>query len=1243
MLTPIWGSLSLEVSAAETITEEEKLYYGYNVTSGINLAEPDALSTVAPIIDKESDYLSHVAINHATRQTSKAYTESSLSKLSSEFARDIGANVFGRIYEVDVDIASAFDLSQKTGSVYAEQYELYTTTIVRYYYIVQLDLEQIRNYLSKEFVEELYSVDSEEGAKALFEKYGTHLNTGYTFGGRLDITNYKNSTDTNQDFSQSMSLSEKMSTVIALISAGENASLVEQYDSIENDSTSKSTYSFVSYGGDATSGLTLDGLFTYNPSLADGDKAGFMYTRWINSINEDRNLAILGVPSGAKSIPVWDLLDNSSENDKIRDYLINAYIDLCGDKYDTYLSQWPDTIQELPREDVDSGLPRLRGAYVETVNGFYYYVDRNAFLKDGDHNLVQKGDYLYLDLEAFSDLGETTYSVQNGETIDSNNAIFRVTGTSGVFEIKASVGNNTASIINLPIKETGFEGGSGTEDYPFIITNAEQFKRISSNTSAHYLLVQDIDFQGSALSPFKNFTGVLDGNYCLISNFTISSAEEWGLFSKNSGTIRNLHIENAGSSTSRGSFGEGGLEYYTDFYDLNSIQSSKAGVICGENTGTIENCYLINVFVRNIISNPDEFITNETISLRTGAVTGVNSGVIKNCMVSNSNILGSFVSEGDKNEDNIFVYTGGLIGELLSGGSIVNTVVDSGINGSVFSQSVNPYKFSANATDEVFATMFVGYCNANAMIENSYVYVRNTMGDSSRKAVDVEMVFDSTLKYKPDNYHALRGAYIICGENCDIVGSNVNAYSDDEGIKYYALSPTKNGMNNDGTNKAFDKSDKAKIDKYRIDGEAAINTIGLPNEIFSYDINALSRIKHILSGDRRKYMRIDLDETERQMRTKYYVNEFFTPVGLKPLMYIGSDNIEIKVFCISVQGLDQSAKKTKLTSRQNNAYSVVVSPYGDNTLVKRIPLSIDDNAISKIYIDNSEEYYTFYDNIHDYYSDFSLQSVKAMAVLTGGDIIDISNSPEMLGDTKISIITPESNIVVGDNLITIKCEYNKEVFDASFVLHVEKRNIEEVVILQEPDKTMYQVGEIVKLDGMKVELKYNVGESRYLQTNEELKQLEVTGTTVGLGQNTVAISFDRYSNAAYFIVTGIPKSSDLTDNSQEDSQIEYSEAVSESEIIEQSEEESHLESILINDEKDAESTDDTGVTSSLEDGQFESEQIESEETSSSDDEEHASSAGVWVGIGAICICALGVCVFVIRKQMSKNMSGTKEK
>ena len=55
--------------AVEEAEEYEKLYYGYNVTSGKSLLEQDALQTTNPIIDPSSDYSKYI-----TKKFNKTHT-----------------------------------------------------------------------------------------------------------------------------------------------------------------------------------------------------------------------------------------------------------------------------------------------------------------------------------------------------------------------------------------------------------------------------------------------------------------------------------------------------------------------------------------------------------------------------------------------------------------------------------------------------------------------------------------------------------------------------------------------------------------------------------------------------------------------------------------------------------------------------------------------------------------------------------------------------------------------------------------------------------------------------------------------------------------------------------------------------------------------------------------------------------------------------------------------------------------
>ncbi len=101
--------------------------------------------------------------------------------------------------------------------------------------------------------------------------------------------------------------------------------------------------------------------------------------------------------------------------------------------------------------------------------------------------------------------------------------------------------------------------GDGTEKSPYEITNADQLKLISNETSAFYKLMNDIDLSGikwEALCNNVPFTGTLDGNGFSISNMTVEKANQFyvGLFAKMDGTVCNLTMNKA-KSTITGSGG----------------------------------------------------------------------------------------------------------------------------------------------------------------------------------------------------------------------------------------------------------------------------------------------------------------------------------------------------------------------------------------------------------------------------------------------------------------------------------------------------------------------------------------------------------------------------------------------------------------------------------------------------------------------------------------------------------------
>ncbi len=131
-----------------------------------------------------------------------------------------------------------------------------------------------------------------------------------------------------------------------------------------------------------------------------------------------------------------------------------------------------------------------------------------------------------------------------------------------------------------------FGGGDGSVDDPYLISTKEHFLAISSNLSACYIQIADIDLgdlgtlQANKAIITGDFSGTYDGNGKSISysvkfvgNTTYSS---YGLFEKVSGTIKNLRITSS-SAMLTGTAG-----------DLN------VGLICGLllSDGVITDCHV---------------------------------------------------------------------------------------------------------------------------------------------------------------------------------------------------------------------------------------------------------------------------------------------------------------------------------------------------------------------------------------------------------------------------------------------------------------------------------------------------------------------------------------------------------------------------------------------------------------------------------------------------------------------------
>lgn len=109
-------------------------------------------------------------------------------------------------------------------------------------------------------------------------------------------------------------------------------------------------------------------------------------------------------------------------------------------------------------------------------------------------------------------------------------------------------GETDLNIFDLPFTKWP-QGGSGTEDEPYIITSAGDFMQMAADPTAHYVVANDIDFGyiANGWAPLPEFGGTLDGNNHVLQNFTVTADNDsycTGLFSTlNGAKVSNLVFE----------------------------------------------------------------------------------------------------------------------------------------------------------------------------------------------------------------------------------------------------------------------------------------------------------------------------------------------------------------------------------------------------------------------------------------------------------------------------------------------------------------------------------------------------------------------------------------------------------------------------------------------------------------------------------------------------------------------------
>ncbi len=199
---------------------------------------------------------------------------------------------------------------------------------------------------------------------------------------------------------------------------------------------------------------------------------------------------------------------------------------------------------------------------------------------------------------------------------------------------------------------TRFAGGTGTQADPYQIVNGAQLAFLANQVDAgttykgyYFKLTMDVLLNSEdrlyddpkVWNPIGSadyaFEGTFDGNgHEVIGMYFSTSNSYYGLFAKNSGTIKNLSVTDGSlNSTGTGQYVGSVCGYNTgtiiDCSSDSSITSSSGsgdyygGGICGYNTGTLEGC-----------TNDGKLsITGSSTRYQIGGICGRSSGTINDC------------------------------------------------------------------------------------------------------------------------------------------------------------------------------------------------------------------------------------------------------------------------------------------------------------------------------------------------------------------------------------------------------------------------------------------------------------------------------------------------------------------------------------------------------------------------------------------------------------------------------------
>ncbi len=344
------------------------------------------------------------------------------------------------------------------------------------------------------------------------------------------------------------------------------------------------------------------------------------------------------------------------------------------------------------------------------------------------------------------------------------------------------------------------------------ITTFEDFEKLRENPSGTFHLAEDVDMRGELVSPIAEFSGILDGKGFKIYNFTLkvnSAISSFGLFNKNSGTIRDLTLDEVICSvtispdSSTDCVGilvgtnDGTISDCSVISPNYTVTSSYAhgssrcyinvGGLVGRNNGTIVGCSTdVDMTTHFNLSNNANYYGdyfNEIYS-RIGGLVGINGGTVSNSTsVSVIHSTGNASGTGRGSSAN-YMYIGGLVGENESGKTIEQcysstnltasaTILSQGyatgsgyigafigVNKGIITESYSVGSLSTDCNNTGYVGGFVGDVGASGDISNCYT----TATVTSTRASDVGG-FAGRISGSVQNSYSVGGISVTSGSN----------------------------------------------------------------------------------------------------------------------------------------------------------------------------------------------------------------------------------------------------------------------------------------------------------------------------------------------------------------------------------------------------------------------------------------------------------------------------------------------